>query len=175
MGWSDITLVLLNERQMPKSFLRDLHNKFEEINLVLEIDNYEFIVFNDTQDEKIKDPINLNNSMSVDEVISLICDWPGLGLLNYTHPKFKFSISINYRSWDDKLVDGFTIGFNGHEMIYKEKIKEQLILDIINLVHYKYVVGNIDNISNTYIDVRESLSLIIKQIENQKFEIDIRK
>lgn len=55
MGWFDVTLVLLKERQNSKSFLVNLHLKFEIIKLVLEIDDDEFIVFNDTQDEREKE------------------------------------------------------------------------------------------------------------------------
>lgn len=175
MGWFDVTLVLLKEGQNSELLLLNLHQKFETINLVLEIDDDEFIVFNDTQDGKEKEMVQLNSSMSVDKVLTLLCGWSGLGLLSYRHPKFEFPITLNFHTWDDKLIDGFTIGFNGHEVLSKEKDKEQLIFDIIGLADYKYAVGDIGNISDTYINLEQSLSSIIKYIENQRFEIDIRR
>ncbi|MDX1958648.1 MAG: hypothetical protein SFU98_08755 [Leptospiraceae bacterium] len=123
MGWFDVSLVLLKERKIPKSYLLDLHRKFETISLDLEIDNEEFIIFNFTRDEKEKEIRYLNHSMSVNDVIGALCEWSGLGLLSYRHPKFNFPITICYRTWDDKLLDGFTIGFNGHEGFSKRKEK----------------------------------------------------
>jgi hypothetical protein len=176
MGWFDVTLVLLKERQNSKSLLLNLHRKFETINLVIEIDDDVFIVFNDTRDGREKEIAHLNSSMSVDKVLSLLCDWPGLGLLSYRHPKFKFPITLNFHTWADELIDGFTIGFNGHEVLSKEKEKEkeQIIFDIIRFVDYKYAVGDIGNVSDTYINLEQPLSTIIKYIENKKFEMDIR-
>lgn len=68
---------------------------------------------------------------SVDEVLCSLCAWSGLGLLSYRHPKFEFPFTLNFHTWNDKLIDGFTIGFNGHEALVKGKEKEQLIFEII--------------------------------------------
>ena len=175
MGWFDVTLVLLKERQNSKPFLVDLHRKLETIDFVLEINDEEFIVFNDTQDRREKETVHLTSSMSVNEVLGFLWTWSGLGLLSYRHPKVEFPITLNFHTWNDKLIDGFTIGFNGREVLSKKKEKEQLIFDISGLVDYKYVVGDIGNVSDTYINLEQSLSAIIQYIESQKFEVEIRK
>ena len=174
MGWFDVTLVLLKEKQLPISFLVDLHRNFKTINLKLEIDDYEFIVFNDTRDDKENQNKDLNKSMQSDEVIKHLCDWPGLGLLSYRHPDFNFSVTINYLTWDDKSINGFSIGFNGHEAAAKQINKFQLINDIAGLVNYQYTIGDIGDCSDNYIDLRENLSEVIRHIKNRKFEIDLR-
>lgn len=171
MGWFDVTFVLLKEKQVPLSFLLDLHKKFSTIHLALEIDDDEFIVFNDTQNGSEKENIDLNNAMLHEEVIRLLCDWQGLGLLSYRHPAFNFPITLNYLTWDDTFLGGFTIGFNGHEVSAKQNKKEQLIKAIISLVDYQFAIGDIGDI---YIGSGENLSEILRYIENQKFEIDLR-
>ncbi len=175
MGWFDEYLVLLKERQTPKSFIIDLHKKFETINLNLIIDDQEFIVFSDTRDQKEKDIFDLTNSTTEEEVVDLLCEWPALGLLGYKHPKFSSSVAIIYHTWDDNLIDGFSISFNGHEASVKEKETKQLVIAISNLVDYRYIVGDIGKVSSTYVDLDQDLSAVINYIENQKFEIDIRR
>lgn len=175
MGSFEESLVLLKEGQEPKPFISKLHQKLKDIDFILEIDDYEYIVFNDTRDEKEKEPISLKNSMSENEVIHELCSWKGLGLLSYRHPNFQFQVSINYVSWDDILINGFTISFYGKDVIFREKAKKDLLLEIANLVDYKYVVGDIDNTSKTYIHLEQKLPKIINYIENHTFEIDIRK
>jgi hypothetical protein len=175
MGWFDVTLVLLKEGQIPKPFLLNLHKKFEGINLNLIIEDDEFIIFNDTQDGKENEIFYLNNLMYLEQVLNHLCNWKSLGLLSYRHSNFRFPITIDFRTWNDNLLHGFTIGFNGKEAVLNEKTKEQLILDIINLVDFKYVVGDIANTSNTYINLEQSLPDIIAYIEKCKFDLDIRK
>jgi len=113
--------------------------------------------------------------MEVEEVLRLLSEWPGLGLLSYRHPLFNFPVTINYHTWGDAGIDGFTISFNGKELLSKEKIKEQLILDIISLVDYQYAVGDIGRQSSSYLDLAQSLSAIIESIEEGKFEMDFRR
>lgn len=175
MGWFDVTFVMLKERQIPKPFLLNLHKKFEEIGLVLEIEDDELIVFNDTQIGQENEPFYLNNLMSLEQVLDHLCNWPGLGLLSYRHSNFRLPVTIDFRTWDDNLLDGFTVGFSGREAVLNEKLKKELISDITKFVDFKFVVGDISNVSSTYINLELGLPEILEYIGKSKFELDIRK
>ena len=174
MGWFDISLILLKEKQDPRSFLLEIDRKLKAISVLLEVDDSDIIVFNDTRDEKENDVFDLNQTMSAKDIYGKVCDWPGLGLLSYRHPDFSFPITINYHSWDDHLLDGFTIGFNGHEVINKSVQKAALIIAIGNLFESKFIVGDIGNASGNYIDLDQTLKEVLSYIEQHKFEIDQR-
>ncbi len=166
--------MILKERQVPKYFLLDLHKKFYEMNLALEIEDNELIVYNDTQNGLESEPFYLNNLMTLEQVLNHLCNWPGLGLLSYRHSNFRLPVTINFHTWDDNLLDGFTIEFDGSEVALNEKLKKELISDITTLVDFKYVVGDISNVSSTYINLQQSLPEILEYVEKWKFEIDIR-
>ena len=83
-----------------------------------------------------------------------------------------------YMEWlRDNLEEGDTIGFNGKEVCLdpKKNQRKLLIEEIVQLVDYKFVVGNIDNVSDTYINTSDKLSSILAYIEKTTFEFDKRK
>lgn len=170
MSFFSVTLLLFREKQTPASFLTALHRKLESISLAPDIDDQEFIVFNDTRSGQEKEHVDLHSSMQVQEVIDLLCSWPGLGLLSYRHPDFSFPITLNYHTWDDEHLQGITIGFNGHEASSNMQKKDQLVAQVMQLVEYQYVVDDIDHSSCTYIDLSEDLATIIRTIEARKSE-----
>ena len=174
MSYFDTTLVLLKEGQIPKPFLKTLHEKLCDIGLNLEIDDEEFIVFNDTLNGEENEVFYLNHKMDLEQVLKHLSDWKGLGLLSYRHENFRFPVTIDFLTWDDNLLHGFTIGFNGKEVSLNKKVKEELIFEIIQFVEFKYVIGDISNVSNTYINLRQNLSEIINYIEKTNFDLDIR-
>ena len=176
MGWFDKALVIFKEAQDPKSFLLTFHEKLKSTKLQLEIDDYEFITYSDTRDNQEREFEDLDEGMTVEKVIDLLCDWPGLGLLGYRHEDFAHSISINYLTWDDHLMHGFSLGFFGKEFLSdqsREK-RDQLIRSISELVDYRFVVGDVGDLSKNEINTRDELPAIIAFIEQRKFELDLR-
>jgi hypothetical protein len=176
MGYFHTTLVLFKKKKDPKSFLENFHNSLKNIGITLEKDEHEIIVFNDSRTEEEKEPIELQELMTDEAVLHLVAAWKGLGMLSYRHPDFRFAFSINYLTWDDEAVDGFDIGFYGKELKTKEEEErhQDIILEIGKLVDYEYIVGDIGNTSNKYIDLRKDLNVIKKFIQKNSFEIDIR-
>lgn len=177
MGYFNLTLVLFKEKKHPKTFLVDFHKKLKTISIILEKDDYEIIVFNDSIQGEEKEPIELNESMTDEDVINLVCFWKGLGMLSYRHPNFRYAFSINYLTWDDKFIDGFDIGFYSSEFRTNEDDKNhrKIISEIGNLVEYECIVGDIGNVSNHYIDLKQDLTKIKEIIKNKTFDIDSRK
>lgn len=78
MSSFDMTFFLLKEKKKPKSFMIDFNEKLKSINVLLEKNDYEIIVFNDSRDEEEKEHIDLNESMTDEEIIDLVCSWKGL-------------------------------------------------------------------------------------------------
>lgn len=177
MGWFDVTLVILEKAQNRNSFLSSFNEHLMTIDVKLDIEEGEFICYNDTQAGEEKEVTDLHNRMKTEDVLTLLSQWPGLGILSYRHPGFSHYITINYLTWDDNLIYGFTIGFNGKEVcLDPKKQQSRLLIDkICQLVNYRCAVGNIDNISDTYIDTSSELSSILKYIEKTTFELDKRK
>ena len=176
MGWFDVTLVLLEEPQERDQFLGSFNEKLASVNVKLDIDDYEFITYNDTRFGEEKEVTALNEGMNTKDVLELLSKWPALGLLSYRHPDFSHCVTINYLSWDDNLIYGFTIGFNGKEVGYgpKEERSLELINQISDLVDYNYVIGSIDDDVN--IDFENDFSNVLKYIRSTKFgRIDKRK
>ena len=177
MGYFNKTLILLSEVQKPRKFLVDFHKILDSINLLPEIDEHEIIVFNDCRNGAEKEPIDLKSDMQLTQVIDLICSWKGLGLICYRHENFKFPIGINYITWDDQYVQGLTISVYGNDLITEQNQLDlnNLINNIINLIDYSFAVGDIGNLSKTYINLDQKIEEIIKYIELNNFEIDKRK
>ncbi|WP_028975147.1 hypothetical protein [Spirochaeta cellobiosiphila] len=175
MGWSNEYLVLLEAKQEPKSFLEDFHKNLESINIKLENEDGAFIVYNESQQGEEKEVSYINNPQSVSDIIASLYLWAPLGLLSYRHSEFCFALTINYLTWDDNKLDGFVIGFNGHEAEWKIESIYKLVTQIAGLVDYKYTVGDIDRTSKTWIDLEQPLFKIIKEIETTKFTLDLRR
>lgn len=176
MGWFDVTFIILKDAQERKSFLTTFHTKLAKLNVHLDIDEGEFICYNDTRSGEEKEITDLSKDMSVEDVIDLLSEWPGLGILSYRHPDFSHYVTINYLTWDDKHIHGFTIGFNGKEVCLSPKQEKsiELINQLSELVDCKYVVGSIDD--DPGIDFNDDLPEIVKYIEQTKFKkIDKRK
>jgi hypothetical protein len=116
-----------------------------------------------------KKTVDLNETMSIETIIEILSSAPGLGLLSYRHPNFNHIVSINYLSWDDNLIHGFSIGFNGKEVCLGQKKEDSLSLihEISELVDYKYVIGSIYDDSN--IRTEYELSSVLKYIEETTF------
>jgi hypothetical protein len=175
MSYFDGTLVLLKEKQEPKSFMIDFHEKLKSIDVMLVKDEYEIIAFNDSRSEEEKEPIRLNESMTDEHIIDLVCSWKGLGLLSYRHPDFKFQLGVNYLTWDDKYIYGFEISFAGNDLVYEGSDKQKdLIFKISKFIDYQYIVGDIGNTSKNYISMEKSLDEIKEHILNNSFKIDSR-
>jgi hypothetical protein len=171
----DETLILLKEKKEPKLFIMDFNEKLKSIDVVLEKDEYEIIVFNDTRNEEEKDYVELDESMTDEQVTDLICSWKGLGLLLYRHPDFRFQVGINYLTWDDQYLHGFEISFSDKDLTFEGTDKQkELILKISQFIHYEYIVGDVGNASRTYISMKESLEGIKEHIMNNSFTIDSR-
>lgn len=174
MSYFNGTLVLLKEKKEPKSFMLDLNEKLKSINVLLPKSDYEIIVFNDSRNEEEKDYIELDVSMTDEDVIDLVCSWKSLGTLGYRHPDFNFELGINYLTWDDKNVYGFKIFFARKDTMFEDNRHEKLISKISEFVDYEYVVGDINEESENYIQMEESLEEIKEHILKNSFEIDSR-
>lgn len=48
--------------------------------------------------------------------------FPGHCLTVLKHPDFNHSVSINYNSWDDTYIHGFTVEFNNNEAYYEREV-----------------------------------------------------
>ncbi len=177
MGWFDVTLVILDKPQDRDSFLPLFNERLKSIDVKLCIEDGEFICYNNTRSGEEREITDLYNGMKTEDVLMLLAQWPGLGILCYHHPNFSHYITLDYLTWDDNLIYGFTIGFNGKEVCLDQKKNQSrlLIEEIIQLIDYKCVVGNIDNVSNTYINTSDELSSILGYIEKTTFEFDKRK
>lgn len=79
MGSYNTTLILFKEKQDPRTFLFDFHQKIKNINILLEKDDYRRIIFNDKRDGKEQESIELDKSMTDENIIDLVCSWGGLG------------------------------------------------------------------------------------------------
>ncbi|REC62502.1 hypothetical protein DRF65_10440 [Chryseobacterium pennae] len=171
----DETLVLLKEKKDPKSFIIDFNEKLRSVDVLLEKDEDEIIVFNDTRHEEEKDYVELDESMTEEQVIDLICSWKALGLLLYRHPDFRLQIGINYLTWDDQSLHGFEISFSDKDLAFDGTDRQkELILKISQLIDYEYIVGDVGHASRNYISMEESLEKIKEHIMSNSFTIDSR-
>ncbi|MCS4301036.1 hypothetical protein [Chryseobacterium sp. BIGb0232] len=171
----DETLVLLKEKKDPKSFIMDFNEKLRSVDVLLEKDEDEIIVFNDTRHEEEKDYVELDESMTEEQVIDLICSWKALGLLSYRHPDFRLQIGINYLTWDDQSLHGFEISFSDKDLAFDGTDRQtELILKISQLIDYEYIVGDVGHASRNYISMEESLEKIKEHIMSNSFTIDSR-
>jgi hypothetical protein len=176
MSSFNVTLLLLEEKKEPKSFILDFNEKLKSIDVLLQKSDYEIIAFNDSRDKEEKEPVGLDESMADEYIIDLVCSWKGLGLLSYRHPDFKFELGINYLTWDDKHIYGFEISFADKDLVGDRCVKhKELVYKIAEFIEYKYIVGDVDRSSKNYISREESLNKIKEFILNNSFEIDIRK
>lgn len=175
MSSFDTTLFLLKEKKEPKSFMIDFNEKLKSINVLLEKNDYEIITFNDSRNEEEKEHIDLNESMTDEEIIDLVCSWKGLGLISYRHPDFRMPLSINYLTWDDEYLYGFDVGFASNDTVFKEEQHEKLMTKISEFVDYEYVVGDMYSLDLPGGDVGLlSLDEIKGLIQNKSFKIDSR-
>lgn len=175
MSSFDMTLFLLKEKKEPKSFMIDFNEKLKSINVLLEKNDYEIIVFNDSRDEEEKEHIYLNESMTDEEIIDFVCSWKGLGLISYRHPDFRMPLSINYLTWDDEYLYGFDVGFASNDTVFKEEQHKKLMIEISEFIDFEYVVGNIDSLDLPGEDIGLlSLDKIKEQILSKSFKIDSR-
>ena len=110
MSWFDVTFVLLKEKVDPLPFLVDFHKELAAINVVIDKSDQEFITFNDTKAGEEKEIVELNESMTIEEIIRQLCSWKALGLICYRHPDFKFPVSIHYLTWDERSLEGLRSG-----------------------------------------------------------------
>ncbi len=174
MSYYNGTLTLLKEKKEPKSFILDFNDNLKSIDVLLQKSDYEIIVFNDSRNEEEKEPIELDESMTDEYVIDLLCSWKGLGLLTYRHPDFKFEMHINYLTWDDEYIYGVKVSFAGNDLVYGGDKQKELIFKISEFIDYEYVVGDINENSQNYIDMEESLDEIKEHILKNSFKIDSR-
>ncbi|WP_343664443.1 hypothetical protein [Chryseobacterium mucoviscidosis] len=175
MGSYNSTLILFKEKQDPKTFLSDFHKKLKEINILIEKNYYQRVIFNDKRNEEEHEPIELDRSMTDEDIIDLVCSWGGFGLLSYRHDDIEFTLSINYVSWDDEFIEGIEVFYNASHQNYinKNEIKNDIIIKLVNCTDYKLVVGSIGDSED---DFRTDLDLEynLKYIKNKKFDIDLR-
>ncbi|UKB82397.1 hypothetical protein LF887_15440 [Chryseobacterium sp. MEBOG06] len=174
MSYFNGTLLLLKEKKDPKLFILDFNEKLKSINVLLQKSDSEIVVFNDSRNEEEKEPIWLDKLMTDEDVINLVYSWKGLGLLTYRHPDFKFEMYINYLTWDDKYVDGFKVSFARKDTVFEDDRHKELIAKISKFVDYEYVVGDVNEESQNYISMEESLDEIKQHILKNSFEIDSR-
>jgi hypothetical protein len=175
MSSFDVTLFLLKEKKEPRSFMIDFNEKLKSINVLLEKNDYEIIVFNDSRNEEEKEHIYLNESMTDEEIIDWVCSWKGLGLLSYRHPDFSMPLSINYLSWDDEYLYGFDVGFASTDTVFKKEKHEKLMAKISEFIDYEYIVGNVENLDLPGNNIGlQSLDKIKELILNNSFKIDSR-
>lgn len=175
MSYFDETLILLKEKKEPKLFIMDFNEKLKSIDVLLEKDEYEIIVFNDTRNEEEKEYVELEESMTDEQIVDLVCSWKGLGLLLYRHPDFRRQIGINYLTWDDQYIHGFEVSFSNKDLAFEVTDKQkELILKIAQFIDYEYIVGDIGNVSKNYISMGKSLEEIKEHIMNHSFTIDSR-
>lgn len=169
----DETLILLKVKKEPKSFIMDFNEKLKSIDVLLEKDEDEIIVFNDTRNEEEKDYVELEGLMTDEQVVDVICSWKGLGLLSYRHPDFRLQIGINYLTWDDQYLHGFEVSFSDNDLSYDGADKQkELILKMSQFIDYEYIVGDVGNASKNHISMEESLERIKEHILNNSFRID---
>lgn len=177
MGYFNTTLVLLKKTETPEVFLLNFHEKLKAIGVILQKSNDEIIVFNDSCSGQEKEPFQLNESLSDIDIIHKMTEWKSLGLLSYRHPNFNFAFTINYLTWDDTFIYGFDIGFYSKEFkTTLDTIKHRdFITQISNVIDYEFIVGDIGNVSEDYIDLKQSLPAIKEIIKNKSFDIDFIK
>jgi len=173
MSSFDETLFLLKEKKEPKSFMMNFNEKLQSINVLLEKGEYEIVVFNDSRNDEEKEHMYLNESMTDEQIIDLVCSWKGLGLISYRHPDFSMPLSINYLTWDDEDIYGFIISFAGNDIVFEEEKHKKFISKISEFIDYEYIVGDVDNFPGTYIWL-QSLDKIKELMLNISFKIDSR-
>lgn len=174
MGNFNNTLIVLKNDNNAKDFLMDFHRKLFKLNISLEKD-WGFVVFNDKRNDEEKEPFELNDFNTDEEIIDFLCSWEGLGLLSYRHIDIEFPFHINYISWDDKCLQGIEISYKfSHEnYINRNSIKNNVILKIIEFIDFKLVAGGVGDSEDDF-RVDLDLEYNLKYIENKKFDIDIR-
>ncbi|MFZ4929420.1 hypothetical protein [Chryseobacterium sp. Mn2064] len=171
----DETFILLKEEQKPLPFITNLNKKLKTIHVLLQKSDYELVAFNDTRDEEEKEPIWLDESMTDEEVIDLICSWKGLGMLTYRNPDFLFDIGVAFMTWNDEHIQGIMISFAEKDTVFEREVKHrELIVKISQFLDCEYVVGDIGNTSRSYISMEESLDKIKEHISKSSFTIDSR-
>lgn len=175
MSYFNGTFILLKEKKDPKSFILAFNEHLKSIDVLLQKSDYEIIVFNDSREEEEKEYIELDNSMANEEVVDLLCSWKGLGLLTYRHPDFQFEIWINYFTWDDEYVNGFKVSFADNDLIYGGDKQKEFLVKITESIDYEYVVGDVNENSENYISMEESLDKIREHIVKNSFKIDSRR
>lgn len=171
----DQTLVLLTNKEKPLDFLFRFHQILVENRLLLKTD---YLVYNDTRLGEEKEPNEVEAHLVSDEnfLLPTIHSWPGLGLLLYTHPDFKYEIGFNFLSWDDVHLYGFEVSFHGHEFGEANAFQKHrdFFQQLKTWVNYRYIVGDIGNASKNYISMNNNLDDICQFIDSHRFEIDFR-
>ncbi|MGH1517946.1 hypothetical protein [Chryseobacterium sp. JK1] len=171
----DETFILLKEEKEPLPFIVNLNEKLKTIQVVLQKSDYELVAFNDTRDEEEKESIWLDESMTDEDVIDLVCSWKGLGMLTYRHPDFLLDFGVAFMTWDDEHIQGVMISFAERDTAFEREVKHrELIVKISQFLEYEYVVGDVGNTSRSYISMEESLDKIKEHILNSSFTIDSR-
>lgn len=170
MASYNTTLILLDEREDTKNFLFLFHEQLKSLGILIEKEN-SFLVYNEKKNHIEPSPIELTEDISDFEIINLLSQWKGLGILEYSHPDIEFIFSINYLSWDGIHIEGIDItaidSFLLDDIISKKF--NNIIFKIIKFLNYEIVVGNISNL-----DLTEDLESIKKIIRKKSFEIDSR-
>lgn len=174
MGNFNTTFILLKKNENAKEFLFDFHEKLLKLDISLEKELGR-IIFNDKRNDEEKEPFELKNFNTDEEIIDSLCSWRGLGLLSYKHINIEFPFLINYISWDDTYLQGIEISFRGSAKNYtnRDRIKNNVILKIAERVNFQLIVASIGNSED---DFRADLDLAynLEYIKNKKFDIDIR-
>ncbi|KPH14706.1 hypothetical protein [Chryseobacterium sp. ERMR1:04] len=174
MGNFNTTFILLKKNEIAREFLFYFHEKLLKLDISLEKE-WGRIIFNDKRNDDEKEPFELKNFKTDEEIIDSLCSWEGLGLLSYKHINIEFPFYINYISWDDTYLQGIEISFKGSAENYtnRDRIKNNVILKIAERVNFQLIVGSMGNSED---DFRANLDLVynLEYIKDKKFDIDIR-
>ena len=167
MGWSNSTLFLLKEKQNPKDFVTELIEKLKTIGWQLAL-REESVCYTDSISREEKESVYLEEETSEQEIIDLLVSWKGLGALVFWVPEFEFSVVVDFISWDDVSLEGFSVECNGKDNLFfsaPEKHKN-IIYKISEFVQFKLVVGDVENYSIHY-----NLPVILEKAKENHFEI----
>ncbi|MBC9812475.1 hypothetical protein H9Y05_08315 [Crocinitomicaceae bacterium CZZ-1] len=167
MSWSNGTLFLLKEKQNPKDFVTELIERLKTIGWKLALSE-ESVCFNDSVSGEEKESVYFEEETSEEEIIDLLVSWKGLGMLVFFVPEFEFPVVVDFISWDDVSLGGFTVECNGKDNLFfsaPEKHKS-IIYKIAEFARFKLVVGDVENYSVHY-----NLSAILEKAKENHFEI----
>jgi hypothetical protein len=167
MGWSNSTLFLLKEKQKPKDFVTELVKQLKTIEWTLALSE-ESVCFNDSVSGEEKESIYFEEETSEQEIIDLLVSWKGLGMLVFFVPEFEFPVVVNFLSWDDISLEGFSVECNGKENLFFSTADKHktIIVKISEFISFKLIVGDVENYN-----YHNDLSAIHEKIKENHFKI----